>query len=171
MKLFTNEVHDKKNTFDTKNSLSFPYEIQTLASFFIAVQTYKLPIDLKRPFDNVCVFNPFRWHFELWCLKILYDRSTIVFAKVKNCYHVTNCYLLDTFYSDMDRCSFEACLELGAAKLVTDSVLTQNAYQIEFISRQERQDSNKKVIITFLFVLFNILYLHIHIFMDTIKSN
>lgn len=55
----------------------------------------------------------------------------------------------------MDRWSSESCFELGTAKLVTDSVLTQNAQQVEFITRQKRQNSSKKVIITF--YLFSIL--------------
>lgn len=42
----------------------------------------------------------------------------------------------------MDRRSFEACFEFGAAELVADCVLAQNAYQIEFISRQKWQNSN-----------------------------
>lgn len=46
----------------------------------------------------------------------------------------------------MDGRSFEACFELGAAELVADSVLAQNAYQATFISGQKWQNSHKKVI-------------------------
>lgn len=42
----------------------------------------------------------------------------------------------------MDRQSFEAFFELGTAQLVTDSVPTQNAHQIEFISGQKWKNSN-----------------------------
>lgn len=42
----------------------------------------------------------------------------------------------------MDGQSSEACSELGTAKLVANWVLTQNAYQTAFVSRQKRQDSN-----------------------------
>jgi len=80
------------------------------------------------------------------------------FAEVKHCNHVINCYL--SHYLGMDRRSFEACSEFGAAKLVTNIVLAQNVYQIEFISRQEWQNSNKKVIITFLYYL---IYIYLYI--------
>lgn len=88
-------------------------------------------------------------------------------TEAKHCYHVINCYLLH--HLGMDRWSFEACSEFGAAKLVTNRVLAQNAYQIEFISRQEWKSSNKKVIITFLYY-FIYIYFYIIIQIEFLKS-
>lgn len=59
----------------------------------------------------------------------------------------------------MDRRSSEARSEPGAAELVADIVPTQNTYQVEFIGRQEWQNSNKKVIIT---IFINIFFVRVY---------
>lgn len=58
----------------------------------------------------------------------------------------------------MDGRSSEARFELGAAELVANSVLAQNAYQAALISGQKWQNSNKKVFVTYLSI-FVVVYL------------
>lgn len=57
----------------------------------------------------------------------------VVFTKIK---HYVTISLIVIYHTNlgMDRWSFEACSELGAIELVTDSVLAQNTHKIKFIS-------------------------------------